>query len=282
MRPAHVIVGVDGSPQSRLALRWAAAEAARRGIALQVLHAFGPPGPAESTDPDRAANAAGERVVAAAVADVQREAPGVTVTGVAVRAGAAAALLAAGRPGDLVVVGHRAHSELVAILAGSTCQQVAAHAATSVAIVRGRLDPAGPVVVGFDGSAAAEAILDSAFAAAAARGGGLTVVRAFRPGTPPWPAEAPPPVVYNGGTSRAATIAELERIVAPRVEKYPDVAVELAAVGGDAAQALVDASHRAQLVVVGSRGHGGFTGLLLGSVGMHLTHHADCPVLISR
>jgi nucleotide-binding universal stress UspA family protein len=277
-----VIVGVDGSPQSRLALRWAAAEAAVRGLALQILHATGPAGPEEATHPNRTANAAGERVVAAAVEEVRREAPEVTVTGVAVHAGAAAALLAAAAPGDLVVVGHRARSELVAILAGSTCQQVAAHAATSVTIVRGRLDPSGPVVVGFDGSAAGEAVLDSAFAAAAARGCGLTVVRAFRRGTPPWPAEAPPPVVYNPGTARAAITAELERIVAPKAEKYPDVAVEFAAIGGDAAQALVDASHHAQLVVVGSRGHGGFAGLLLGSVGMHLIHHADCPVLIAR
>jgi len=282
MRPAHVIVGVDGSPQSRLALRWAAAETAGRGVALQILHACGPAGPDEATRPNRVAQVAGERVVAAAVEEVRREAPDVTVTGVVVRAGAAAALLAAAAPGDLVVVGHRARSELMAILVGSTCQQVAAHAATSVAIVRGRLEPAGPVVVGYDGSAAAEAVLDSAFAAAAAHRCGLTVLRAYRPGTPSWPAEAPSPVIYNADTTRAAIAAELERVVAPRGEKYPDVAVEFVVTGGDAAQALVDASHRAQLVVVGSRGHGGFAGLLLGSVGSHLIHHADCPVLISR
>jgi nucleotide-binding universal stress UspA family protein len=199
-----------------------------------------------------------------------------------VRAGAAATLLAAARPGDLLVVGHRARSELTALVAGSTCQQVALHAGASVAIVRGRLEPAGPVVVGYDGSAAAPAVLDTALAAAAARGGGLIVLRAYRPGTPAWPADAVAPAVYNPRTARQALKEQLEHLVAPAAGKYPDLAVECVVTDGDAAQALVDASRRAKLVVVGTRGHGGFAGLLLGSVGLHLTHHAGCPVLISR
>jgi nucleotide-binding universal stress UspA family protein len=88
--------------------------------------------------------------------------------------------------------------------------------------------------------------------------------------------------VYNPQTTRRALRDELERVVAPMAEKYPDVTVEYSVTDGDAAQALVDASRRAGLVVVGTRGLGGLAGLLLGSVGLHLTHHADCPVLISR
>jgi nucleotide-binding universal stress UspA family protein len=280
MRPAQVIVGVDGSPHSRLALRWAADEAAHRGAAVRIVHAYGSGGLDEATSPREQAD--GERIVTAAVDEVRHRTPDVPVTGIAVRAGAAATLLAAARHGDLLTVGHRARSELTALLAGSTCQQVAMHAAASVAIVRGRLELDGPVVVGYDGSAAAPAVLDSAFGAAAARGCGLTVLRAFRPGAPAWPAEAPPPALYNARTTGLAIEEELGHLVAPTAEKYPDVAVEYRAIDGDAAQALADASRRAQLVVVGTRGHGGFAGLLLGSVGLHLTHHADCPVLICR
>jgi len=156
------------------------------------------------------------------------------------------------------------------------------HAAASVAIVRGRLEPDGPVVVGHDGSATAPAALDTAFAAAAARGCGPIVLRAFRPGSPAWPAEAPPPAVYNPRTTRSAIEEELDHVVAPIAEKFPEVPVRHVVTDGDAAQALAGASRQARLVVVGTRGHGGFAGLLLGSVGLRLLHHADCPVLICR
>jgi nucleotide-binding universal stress UspA family protein len=136
--------------------------------------------------------------------------------------------------------------------------------------------------VGHDGSAGAQAVIETAFEAAAARGCGLTVMRTFRPSMPAWPADAPPPKVFNAATTQAALTAELTRIVQPLVEKYPGVSVQVCVRGGDPAQALVDVSHLAQLVVVGSRGHGGFAGLLLGSVGLQLLHHAHCPVLLAR
>jgi nucleotide-binding universal stress UspA family protein len=65
-------------------------------------------------------------------------------------------------------------------------------------------------------------------------------------------------------------------------EKYPNVAVRLAALDGHTAEVLIGLSSSAQLIVVGTRGHGGFAGVLLGSVGLQLLHHADCPVLIAR
>jgi nucleotide-binding universal stress UspA family protein len=65
-------------------------------------------------------------------------------------------------------------------------------------------------------------------------------------------------------------------------ERFPDVKVDLQLVEGAAAPALIDASATAQLVLVGSRGRGGFSGLRLGSVGRHLLHHAQRPVLVVR
>jgi len=220
---------------------------------------------------------------ARAIEEARSDEPGVEVTGSSVPGGAAKAILDAAEPGDLVVVGSRGHSALAAATTGSTCQQVATHANTSVLVVQGRPDPGdGPVVVGHDGSAGADGVLEAAFAAAAARDTGLTVMRAFHRATPVLPADAPPPKVFNARTAQASLSDELTRLTRPLSDKYPDVDVKVVVADGDAAQLLVDASHRAQLVVVGSRGHGGFAGLLLGSVGMHLIHHAHCPVLVAR
>jgi len=99
---------------------------------------------------------------------------------------------------------------------------------------------------------------------------------------PAWPADTPPPAVLNAQTARTALTDDLRQHVQPLTDKYPQVAVDHAVTGGDAAQTLVTATRGAQLVVVGSRGHGGFVGLLLGSVGLRLLHHAHCPVLIAR
>jgi nucleotide-binding universal stress UspA family protein len=286
MKPAQVIIGVDGSEPGRIALRWAAAEAARRGTTLQIVHAYHARWPEVAYTPEhaeRAAETAGQKILATALEDVRLHEPGVVATGTSVQSGAAAALLDAAGPGDLIVVGSRGHSELGAVFTGSTCHQVASHAETSVVVVRGTADPAdGPVVVGCDGSTPALSVLEVAFDVAAARGCGLTIVRAFRPTMPAWPADAAPPAVFNAQTAQVALADELARVARPLTEKYPHVAVEYSVPGGDPAQVLVEASLGAQLVVVGSRGHGGFAGLLLGSVGLHLLHHSHCPVLIAR
>jgi nucleotide-binding universal stress UspA family protein len=74
----------------------------------------------------------------------------------------------------------------------------------------------------------------------------------------------------------------LDDDLATWIEKYPDVQVERQVVEGRAADVLISFARKAQLVVVGTRGHGGFAGLLLGSVAQQLMHHSDSPVLIAR
>ena len=284
MRAAEVIVGIDPSPESRLALCWAATEAKRRGCRLRIVHGVRSHWPDSALSPQHAHLAArhqAPKIVDAARADVREWAPGVEVDAQTESGSGAAVLIAAAQPGDLVVVGSRGHSEFTALLAGSTCQQVAMHAPTSVVVVRGRTGRAGGgVVAGFDGSS--DDVLAVAFQMADALRCPLTVLRAFRPSTPAWPADAPPPDGLNATTAQAALRADLQAIVLPLVEKYPAVRVEVQIAGGNPAQLLVEASRDARLVVVGSRGHGGFAGLLLGSVGLHLVHHSHCPVLLAR
>ena len=286
MSTEQIIVGVDASPVSWLALRWATAEAARRGTGLRVVHAYHVRVPEASYDPGAAETTArtdATTVVDDAVEDVRRRSPGVDVRTENVLGGAEGALIAAAPPGELVVVGNRGHSEFAATLTGSTCQQVALHAPASVAVIRPQMKAdTGPVVVGYDGSPTAEAVLTAAIDQAQARDCGLVVIRAFRPATPAWPAGTPSPRTFNAATARAALTTELQTAVAPVAEKYPTVPVDVRVAGADAAQLLVEASRTARLVVVGSRGHGGFAGMLLGSVGLHLLHHAQCPVLIAR
>jgi nucleotide-binding universal stress UspA family protein len=136
------------------------------------------------------------------------------------------------------------------------------------------------VVVGIDGSAGAAAALRWAAAEARLRASRLLIVHAWKPiyanvlllgplggfsGVP------------DSDTHRAAE-ALLEKATA-RLDAQ-DVEIECRAVEGGAAEVLVAAATEGDLLVVGSRGHGGFAGLLLGSVSQQCAHHARCPVVV--
>jgi nucleotide-binding universal stress UspA family protein len=286
MKSNPIVVGVDGGAPSLTALHWAAAVASRRNAPLRVVLAYHwrMPGRrfATSAELQEAAQDQAELVVDEAMAEARNCAPGVTVTGAAVLGDTTAVLLRAATTASLLVVGTRSHYGFATALLGSVSQQVAMHAVCPVAVVRGRAGTAvGPVVVGVDSSPLTDEILAVAFEQASERGCGLSAVRAFTPPPPPRASDVPP-LSYGAAAVRRHLLADLERDVAPWTEKYPAVPTECLAVEGDPTSVLVDRSRRAQLVVVGSRGHGGFAGLLLGSVGSHLLHHADCPVLIVR
>ena len=81
---------------------------------------------------------------------------------------------------------------------------------------------------------------------------------------------------------RAAAEAALDATVREAIPDVSDVKIEQRVVQGTPGAALVDESHNADLLVVGSRGHGGFASLLLGSVSQQCAHHAACPVVIVR
>jgi nucleotide-binding universal stress UspA family protein len=149
-------------------------------------------------------------------------------------------------------------------------------------VIRGRDDnDTDPVVVGVDGSASADFATGIAFEEAARRSCALMAVLAYDVSMPPW-TMGEPPVEYDMTRIRAELETALVSHVAGWRDKYPDVQVEYAVGSGSPGAVLTSWSRQAQLVVVGSRGHGPTLGPLLGSVGLQLIHHADCPVLIAR
>jgi nucleotide-binding universal stress UspA family protein len=137
------------------------------------------------------------------------------------------------------------------------------------------------VVVGADGSAGADEALRLGFEEAAIRGIGVLAVRVYHPAEPPW-GLGELPYVEDPSERREAERVALAEEIAPWRDKFPDVPVESVALDGHPGEVLAGVSGRASLLVVGTRGRGGFASLLLGSVGVAVLHHADCPVMIAR
>ncbi|MFJ8145959.1 universal stress protein [Streptomyces sp. NPDC096048] len=139
----------------------------------------------------------------------------------------------------------------------------------------------GLVVVGVDGSASSLAAVEAAAREARARGAGLRVVHAFV-----WPAMRVPLGPSPLGPSEGGLRKMADRLVAEAVERARATAAEVdvsrAVVTGDSLTVLEAESRAAELVVVGSRGMGGFVGLLVGSTAVHLAAHGRCPVLVVR
>jgi nucleotide-binding universal stress UspA family protein len=134
------------------------------------------------------------------------------------------------------------------------------------------------IVVGVDGSVPSKAALAWAIQQARLTGAAVEAVIAWEfPTTYGYPVPAPPDINYQEIAAQviADTIAEVSGPGEP-VKIRPKVAE------GNPARVLVDASAGAELLVVGSRGHGGFVEALLGSVGQHCVHHATCPVVVIR
>jgi nucleotide-binding universal stress UspA family protein len=138
------------------------------------------------------------------------------------------------------------------------------------------------IVAGVDGSASSLAALRWAVRQAELTGATVEAVIAWRYPVLPVPVgPAPVAVIDPAGFEKAAdkTVAEAIGAVAG---SGSNVQVSAQIREGNAAQVLIDAAAGADLLVVGSRGHGGFTEALLGSVSQHCVHHAPCPVVILR
>ncbi len=139
----------------------------------------------------------------------------------------------------------------------------------------------GGVLVGDDGSACAAAAVRAAAEEAVLRGVGLHVVRAWTITTAVRPADVPHGIVPSTAEFEAATLAAERTRVA---ELLPGSAaeVEVHAVHGAPAKVLIEAAESADLLVVGTRGRGGFKKLLLGSVAEQCLRYAPCSVMVVR
>lgn len=276
-----VVVGVDGSDQALVAVRWAAAEARRRRLPLAVVTAVSAPvvTPVDGIPLSReyrlqALAETARRRVAAASAVVDPDVETTTL----VRLGRPAAVLRdAATRAALLVVGNRGHGGFAGLLIGSVGVSVAAHADCPVVVVPAESDPLGPVVVGV-GAAPCDAVLGFAFEQAASRGRPLVAVHAWNDaGLDPF---LVPYVDWS------AVIAEeeagLQAALDPWVGKFPEVDVRTVVAHDGAARTLVLEAEGAALVVVGSRGRGVVRGPLLGSVSQTVLHHASCPVALVR
>jgi nucleotide-binding universal stress UspA family protein len=276
-----VVVGVDGSDAALSAVDVAAHEARLRSCPLLVVHAFvwplmrvrlGPPPGAPSNAGLRnyAQGVVDEAVERAHAAEPDLPADGRVLIGTAVDV-----LVACARTATLVVIGDRGLGAVSGLVVGSVAVGLAAHARCPVLVVRGDVRATGPVVVGVDGSAANEAAVREAFATAGRREAPLMALHARRHATDP-DSRAPGATrdrPAGGAMSVTHAVDEARR-------SYPDLDVSTTVVDDDPRKALIRASTRGQLVVVGARGLGGFRGLLVGAVSHAVLYHADCPVLV--
>lgn len=279
---ARIVVGYDGSTGADAALRWSAADVTGRGPQepapeLQVVIA------ATSLDPVlgiyRVAKDAALEHWRADAAHLL-ESLGVVGHRIDVRRGRAVdELIATSRGAALLVLGTGDHRPWT----GSVPQHVARHASCPVVVVRPpRAGARGHrIVVGTDGSPEAAAALRFACDRARRTGEEVTAIYGY------W-SPVDHVLTFDGARSDLADRhqREAEALVAEACAAagaaFPDVTIEPEAIPVRPGQVLVDASGSASLVVVGSRGRGAFSGLLLGSVSQHVLDHGHCSVAIVR
>ncbi|QNN51190.1 universal stress protein [Nocardioides mesophilus] len=281
-RSGPVVAAVDGTGDGLRAARYAAQEALRRRSGLRLVHvlhetvAWVPALPAFTYESLRTT---GLEILDEAVDAVDDVTGGVLhVEAVLTRGPRVPALLDRMRDASLVVVATRP-STVKRVLTGSTSVALSARSRCPVVCVPETWRPSvgqHRVVAGVDGSEATEPVLDAAFEEAAERDAALTVVHAWRPSSSVDPTTA----ALAEARWRENADAELERLVEVRHAAYPDVKVHLWLPHEWPADALVEASADADLLVVGRRGHGGLLGLSLGGTSRSLLRVSRCPVAV--
>ncbi|MEY8017618.1 universal stress protein [Mycobacterium servetii] len=284
-----ILAGVDGSPASNAAVCWAAREAALRHVPLTVVHMVNAAVPMYPQFPLSSGVSAweegeGRRVLEQAVKIAEDAVP--TDRKVAVSSELRCSppvptLVDMSEDAELLVVGSHGRGTVARALLGSVSSNVVRSAHCPVAVVRDE-DPLmphpaqAPVLVGVDGSPASELAVTIAFDEASRRGVDLQALHAW----------SDVQVYELPGMDWATVKEEAELSLAERLagwqECYPDVTVHRLVECDRPARQLIEKAEGAQLVVVGSHGRGGLTGMLLGSVSNAVLHSVRMPVIVAR
>lgn len=288
-----MLAAIEGSVADVSALDWAADVAERARMGLRVMHvvenAPQPMMPHESYEHAPALRGGRNRdaraMLARAAAHIQERQPQLEVTPIFTMGAPAAVLIEQSKTAGLLVIGATVQSKFKRLLLGSVSLACVQHATCPVVVVpRGhKARPLTQMVVGVDGSPASAKAVAFALSIAEATGASLTCVIGWNiefvdgvmvtdPGSAAWQATE----------TRFADV--VHHIVDPLVAHHPDVTVTVDVRPVWPAYAVLEAAVEvdADLVVVGSRGLGGFLGLLLGSVGKRVLEHANRPVAIVR
>ncbi|MCB0884160.1 MAG: universal stress protein [Propionibacteriaceae bacterium] len=289
------VVGTDGSLRAEKAVMWAAKHASERvtPVPLLILHAI-PESPIPSREAAAVAQSEGrsyeemvhdkaERIVGDIAARVRSEYPNLPVETAVVEGHPADLLAEAGKDADQIVVGARgAGAPALVKMLGGTSDYVVAQAQGAIAVVPDQAEDrdGAPVVVGLDDSPQGRLAIARAFQAASLRGVPLIAITAWDYG--PYDAFNAEQWEYSIDEMNKMMTKAANELIADKVKEFPDVKVEVRAVRGRPEAALIEASRTAGLVVIGSRGRGGFARLLLGSTSRHVLRESYCPVVVTR
>lgn len=281
-----ILVAVDGSPGSDAAVAWAAQEGLRRKVPVTLLHVIAPllvtwtSTAVDSTVADLQEDSSAKVLEhARQVFSSALEDPGAVALRTESRPSPVVGTLAeASRSALMLVVGNRGTGGHKRLPLGSVAAGLLHHAHSPVAVIHQDdvAESTAPVVLGVDGSPSSEAATQLAFEEAALRGVPLVAVHAWSD------IGAVPLFALDWRAHEEEAQVVLAERLAGWQERFPDVQVQRRLVRDRPAHWLVEESQHAQLVVVGSRGRGGFTGLLLGSVASTVAQLSNAAVVVVR
>lgn len=272
----YILVGVDETSESLVALHWAVDTAVARELPVRVVRARLNDASRRATtgrdgaDVAPAAHGNQQAELDAAVEFARDRLGGDRAAGWLADLALSDALVLGAAESEMIVVAGPSRNRVSAAVLGSDATTVSVKPPCPVVVVRGERR-SGPIVVGIDGTPEAESALAFAFEEADRSGEVLEVVHCWRP------QPVQPSVVER---TEGLLIDWLNRSIEPYRTKFPAATVHASVIKGRARTRLIERSSSASMIVVGTRRRRAVAGLVLGSVSQSLVHHANAPVAI--